>query len=216
MKPLAWLIVLSPVFALADEELIGVWEAVYSMDDLFTDEPVMEATIRFTFKTDNRFELHQNIVLPNQDLPAGDGEFEVQIDRDLVVLGSGTYRTAGDSLFLDVTEVDETLNRDSLAAILTLAGQWLAHHMAKMTGYWPEDWAAYEEGVVAELIGNFERTFFFVGHSGLVGTYRIEHGRLWVFDTLEDGTVALREFIQRATATAVTSSTWAAVKKKFQ
>ena len=226
MKTIAWLIALSPVLVLADEELIGGWERTLIMDDLITDEVVMDATIRFTFKPDNRFELYQNIVLGDVDLPAGDGEFEVQadtdlvIDRDLVVLGSGTYRTVADSLFLDVTEVDEILDRDSLLAILTQVGKWLAHYMNEWldtaADIEPEDWDAYEEAVIAELIRNVEHAFFFEGDSGPVGAYRIEHGKLWIIQTWEDGTVAMYDFDRMDPATAVTSSTWGTVKRGFQ
>lgn len=226
MKTIAWLIALSPVIAHADEELIGGWERALIMDDLLTGQVVMDATIRFTFKPDNRFELYQNIVLGDVDLPAGDGEFEVQadtdlvIDRDLVVLGSGTYRTVADSLFLDVTEVDEILDRDSLLAILTQVGKWLARYMNEWldtaADIEPEDWDAYEEAVIAELIRNVEHAFFFEGDSGPVGAYRIEHGKLWIIQTWEDGTVAMYDFDRMDPATAVTSSTWGTVKRGFQ
>ena len=184
-----------------------------------------EATIRFTFKTDNRFELYQNVAVhmpmppSQQDIPASDGESEGQdgrdlvVDRDLVVLGSGTYWTVSDSLFLDVTQVEETLNRDSLVVILTYIGKRMARHVCEMLDGCPEDYAVYEEAVVAELMRNFGRAFYFEGDSGPVGTYRIEHGKLWIIDTWEDGTVAMTDFDWMDPATAVTSSTWGAVKK---
>ena len=82
MKALAWLIVLPPVLAHADEELIGVWE--YLVPAVH-----MDATIRFTFKTDHQFELYQNIVsrdrpLQDLDLPV-DGTTEAQADGNLIV-----------------------------------------------------------------------------------------------------------------------------------
>ena len=149
-----------------------------------------EATIRYTFKIDNQFELYQNIVLHDHTmLPTADGAVEVPaegdpvVDRDLVVLGSGTYWTVADSLFLDVTEVEETLNRDSLVAILTHLGKWMALHICDMTGGCPEDYAAYQEAVVAKVIRDFRHAFYFEGDSGPVNTYRIEHGKLWIIET---------------------------------
>ena len=82
-----------------------------------------------------------------------------------------------------------------------------------MTGYWPEPWADYEEAVVAELIGSVERQFYFEGFSGPIGTYRIEHGKLWIIETWEDGTVAMSDFSRRDPVTAVSASGWAAIKK---
>ena len=215
MKPLAWLMVLLPVYSHADEKLIGIWENAY------LGSTYMDATLRFTFKPDNQFELYQNIALRNEvpdiDLPADDGEFEApQIDPGFVVQGSGTWWTVADSLFFDLAEADETLNREYLEALLTEAGKREARFIAEMTGYWPEPWAAYEEAVVAELIGRVERVFYFEGYSGPIGTYRIEHGKLWIIETWEDGTVAMTDFSRMNPATAVTSSTWGAVKKGFK
>ena len=212
MKPLGWLMVLLPVCSHADEKLIGIWENAY-LGSMY-----MDATIRFTFKPDNQFELYQNIALRNEvadvDLPVEDGELDArQIDQDLVVLGSGTYWTAGDSLFLDITGVDETLDRVFLVAILTQAGKKMARYMAEMIDSWPEDYAAYEKAVVAELISYVERVFYFEGYSGPIGTYRIEHGKLWIIETWEDGTVAMTDFSRMDPPTAVTSSTWGAVKR---
>ena len=229
MRTLAWLIALSPVFALSDEELIGVWERTTYWDDML--DVYAEATIRYTFKTDNQFELYQNIVL-HEDMPvhgdmaAGDGEVEAQadrdlaVDRDLVGLGSGTWWTVADSLFLDVSDVEETLNRDSLVAILTDIGKRTALQTCAMLDGWcpedPEVYAAYEEAVVAEVIRNFRHAFYFEGDSGPVNTYRIEHGKLWIIETWEDGTVGLRDFSRMDPATAVTSSAWGALKQRFK
>ena len=179
MRTLAWLIALSPVLAWADEELIGVWERTSYWDDML--DVYAEATIRYTFKTDNQFELYQNIVL-HEDMPvhgdmaAGDGEVEAQadrdlaVDRDLVGLGSGTWWTVADSLFLDVSDVEETLNRDSLVAILTDIGKRTALQTCAMLDGWcpedPEVYAAYEEAVVAEVIRNFRHALYFEGDSG--------------------------------------------------
>ena len=221
MKTLAWLIVLSPVLAHADEELIGVWERTNYWDDGLG--VYAEATIRYTFKIDNQFELYQNIVLHDHTmLPTADGAAEVPadgdpvVDRDLVVLGSGTYWTVADSLFLDVTEVEETLNRDSLMAILTHLGKWMALHLCDMTGGCPEDYAAYQEAVVAEVIRDFRHAFYFEGDSGPVNTYRIEHGKLWIIETWEDGTVGMTDFSRMDPPTAVTSSAWGALKRRFE
>ena len=224
MKTLAWLIVLSPVLAQADEELIGVWERTIRWDD--TLDVYAEATIRYTFKIDNQFELYQNIVLREDTmLPTADGAVEVQadgdpvVDRDLVVLGSGTYWTVADSLFLDVTEVEKTLNRDSLAAILTDLGKRMALHICSMIDGCPEDpedYAVYEEAVVAEVMRMFRHEFYFEGDSGPVNTYRIEHGKLWIIETWEDGTVGMTDFSRMDPATAVTSSGWGALKRRFE
>ena len=219
VRALAGLIALSPVLAHSDE-LIGVWE-------YFRPAVHMDETIRFTFQTDNQFKLYQNIVvrdrpLFSEDFPVDDGTVEVQGDGDLlvdpgfVVQSSGTWWTVGDSLFFDLAEADETLNRESLVTLLTQVGIWQARFFAEMLGYWPEPWAAYEEAVVAELIGDVERKFYFEGFSGPIGTYRIEHGKLWIINTWEDGTVAMRDFSRMDPVTAVTSSGWAAVKKGFQ
>ena len=221
MKTLAWLIVLSAVLAHADEELIGVWERTTYWDDGLG--VYAEATIRYTFKIDNQFELYQNIVLHDHTmLPTADGAAEVPaegdpvVDRDLVVLGSGTYWTVADSLFLDVTEVEETLNRDSLMAILTDLGMRMARHTCEMTGECPEDYAAYQEAVVAKEIRDFRHAFYFEGDSGPVNTYRIEHGKLWIIETWEDGTVGMTDFSRMDPATAVTSSAWGALKRRFE
>ena len=215
VKALAGLIALSPVLAHSDE-LIGVWE-------YFRPAVHMDATIRFTFKTDNQFELYQNIVLRDRPMgdPVDDGTVEVQADRDLlvdpgfVVQSSGTWWTVGDSLFFDLAEADETLNREYLVTLLTQVGKRQARFFAEMLGYWPEPWTAYEEGVVAELIGDVERKFYFEGFSGPIGTYRIEHGKLWIINSWEDGTVAMTDFSRMDPVTAVTPSGWAAVKKGF-
>lgn len=217
MRTLAWLIALSPVLAHADEELIGVWERTRYWDD--TRDVYAEATIRYTFKIDNQFELYQNIVLHDDTmLPTADGAADggPVVDRDLVVLGSGTYWTVADSLFLDVTEVEETLNRDSLVAILTDLGKRLARHICDMTGDCPEDYAAYEEAVVAEVMRSFRHAFYFEGDPGPVNTYRIEHGKLWIIETWEDGTVGMTDFSRMDPATAVTSSAWGALKRRFE
>ena len=217
MKTLAWLIALSSVLAHADEELIGVWERTRYWDDMLG--VYAEARIRYTFKIDNQFELYQNIVLHDDTmLPTADGAADggPVVDRDLVVLGSGTYWTVADSLFLDVTEVEKTLNRDSLVAILTHLGKRLARHICDMTGDCPEDYAAYEEAVVAEVMRSFRHAFYFEGDSGPVNTYRIEHGKLWIIETWEDGTVGMTDFSRMDPPTAVTSSAWGALKRRFE
>ena len=93
MKTLAWLIALSPVLAWADEELLGVWERTIYWDDML--DVYAEATIRYTFKPDNQFELYQNIV-SHEDLPmppvsgdmaAGDGGVGSRLTRSWLSTG---------------------------------------------------------------------------------------------------------------------------------
>ena len=186
-----------------DDALTGTWETS------FTDPEVGDITISLTFEAGGGFQLDQVIEASDSFLAeAGDA---VAIE-EFTAHGTGTYRVEGDSLFADLTELNMYVDGRDFVEVLTEVARALARIAADFGGISDEDYPAFEEAAVDELLAGFDEEQFLGGFAGgEFGTYAIEGDTLSITTTVE-GEVDTLDFMRIDTASAVAPTTWGSLK----
>ena len=191
-----------PLFA-QDDALTGTWETS------FTEPEVGDVTIRLTFEEGGGFQLDQVITASDNFLAeAGDAVPPIE---EFTARGTGTYRVEGDSLFADLTELNMYVDGRDFVEVLTEVARALARIAADLGGVSDEDYPAFEQAAVDEILAAFNEEDFLGGFAGgNLGTYSVDGDTLSI-TTLVDGEVDTLEFM-RIDTTAVAPTTWGNLK----
>ena len=211
----AFLCLLALPLAAQEEALYGTWEGTY------VDEEISEITVRLTFEADGTFALNQNI-------EGEEGEVESPIEA-LSIQFTGTYRVAGDSLWVDIVELyyivdDEKMTPVEFSEFMQEFyigfARGFARLAADLEGVSDEDYPAYEQAFVNEFLAELDEDEF-LAELGLGefekinSTYTIEGDTLSITTTEEDG-VETVEFHRIDVASAVAQTSWGALKAAWR
>lgn len=194
-----------PLFA-QDEALVGTWEAQ------FTEEEVGDVTLRLTFEADGGFQLDQ-IIMASDSFMA-DLEDAVQVE-ELTVRGTGTYRADGDSLSIDLTEVNMAADGRDFVDILTEVARAFARFLADLEEISDEDYPAFEEAAVEEFLAGFNAEEQFIGFAGTPSAYRVDGDTLTLTTTVE-GEEDVIELMRVDPSSAVAAAAWGRLKSDMR
>ncbi len=215
LSSVAFLCLLALPLAAQEEALHGTWEGTY------VDEESNKITTRLTFEADGTFALDQNI-------EGGEGDVESPIET-LSVQFTGTYRVAGDSLWVDIAELhyivdDEKMNsaefREFLEEFFIGFARGFARLAADLEGVSDEDYPAFEQAFVDEFLAELDEDEF-LAELGLGefekinSTYAIEGDTLFI-TTTEEGGVETVELHRIDVASAVAPTSWGALKAAWR
>ena len=215
LSSIAFLCLLALPLAAQEEALHGTWEGTY------IDEESSEITTRLTFEADGTFALDQNIA-------GGEGDVESPIET-LSVQFTGTYRVAGDSLWVDIVELYYIVDDEKMTSVefsefmkefFIGFARGFARLAADLEGVSDEDYPVYEQAFVDEFLAELDEDEF-LAELGLGefekinSTYAIEGDTLSITTTEEDG-VETVEFQRIGDATAVAQTTWGDLKAAWR
>ena len=215
LSSVAFLCLLALPLAAQEEALHGTWEGTY------IDEESNKITMRLTFEADGTFALDQNI-------EGGEGEVESPIEA-LSIQFTGTYRVAGDSLWVDIVELYYIVDDKKMTPVEFSEfmkefyigfARGFARLAADLEGVSDEDYPAYEQAFVDEFLAELDEDEF-LAELGLGefekinSTYAIEGDTLFITTTEEDG-VETVEFQRIDVASAVAPTSWGALKAAWR
>ena len=215
LPSIAFLCLLALPLAAQEEALHGTWEGTY------IDEEISEITVRLTFEADGTFALDQNI-------EGGEGEVESPIEA-LSIQFTGTYRVAGDSLWVDIVELYYIVDDKKMTPVEFSEfmkefyigfARGFARLAADLEGVSDEDYPAYAQAFVDEFLAELDEDEF-LAELGLGefekinSTYAIEGDTLFITTTEEDG-VETVEFQRIDVASAVAPTSWGALKAAWR
>ena len=211
LSSIAFLCLIALPLAAQEEALHGTWEGPY------VDEESNKITTRLTFEADGTFALDQNI-------EGGEGQVESPIEA-LSVQFAGTYRVAGDSLWVDIVELYYIVDAEKMTPVEF--GEFLkefymafARLAADLGGISDEDYPAFEQAFVDEFLAELDEDEFlaalgFSGSEEINSTYAIEGDTLSII-TAEEGGVETLELHRIDDATAVVQTTWGGLKAAWR
>ena len=199
MRPILF-ILLSALPLWADPALVGTWETT------LTEPGVGTGTFRLTFEEDGGFQLNLVYAVSEESLT---GQLEIQ---ELTVDGTGTWRVEGDTLFAEMTQVSLYADGRDFVEVITEFARGLARAAADLQGISDEDYPAFEQAAVEEILADFNpEAEIFADYAGQLGTYRIDDDTLSITST-EDGEVETVELVLQDPETAVRPASWGQVK----
>jgi len=222
MRPLlssiTFLCLLALPLAAQEEALHGTWEWTY------VDEESSEITMRLTFEADGSFALDQGF-----EGEEGDVVFPLET---LSIQFTGTYRVAGDSLWVDIAELHYIIDGkkmnsaefgEFLREFYIVFARGFARLAADLEGVSDEDYPAYEQAFVDEFLAELDEDEFladladleFSRAEGINSTYAIEGDTLSITTTDEYG-VETVEFHRIDVASAVVQTTWGSLKSAWR
>ena len=215
LSSVAFLCLLALPLAAQEEALYGTWEGTY------IDEESSEITTRLTFEADGTFALDQNI-------EGGEGDVESPIET-LSVQFSGTYRVAGDSLWVDIVELYYIIDDEKMTPVefgefikefFIGFARGFARLAADLEGVSDEDYPAFEQAFVDEFLAELDEDEFladlgFGRAEEINSTYAIEGDTLFITTTEEDGVETL-ELHRIDVASAVVQTTWGGLKAAWR
>lgn len=205
---LAALLVLSPLMALADAELLGSWRGLYN------DPELGETTYTITFFEDGRFDLSSQVEVvvdfwATMDMP----EVLMEPVETMELHLEGTWRTSSDSLFLDISNLEVTVDgQDFFQVIIEATIQSLLLSFAEEEQREPTQ--EEKDGLVALgnlLLPDLEDEMIADLNEDIDGPYHIDGDRLTLMDSLEYEDLVL--YRQEVAATAVKAASWGQVKR---
>ena len=205
---LAALLALSPLMALADAELLGSWRGLYN------DPELGETTYTITFFEDGRFDLSSQVEVvvdfwATMDMPGVLMEPVETMELHL----EGTWHTSSDSLFLDISNLEVTVDgQDFFQVIIEATIQSLLLSFAEEEQREPTE--EEKDGLVALvnlLLSDLEDEMIADLNEDIDGPYHIDGDRLTLMDSLEYEDLVL--YRQGAAATAVKAASWGQVKR---
>lgn len=215
LSSIAFLCLLALPLAAQEEALHGTWEGTY------VEAGIGEITTRLTFEADGTFALDQNI-------EGGEVDVESPIET-LSVQFTGTYRVAGDSLWVDIAELYYIVDDEKMTPVEFVEfikefyigfARGFARLAADLEGISDEDYPAYEQAFVDEFLAELDEDEFlaeleFSRSEGINSTYAIEGDTLSI-TTTDEGGVETVQFHRIDDATAVAPTSWGALKAAWR
>ena len=192
-----------------DDPLLGSWELHVIDED-------GEETTRVTLAPDGSFEISGE-AQPSGDL-FGDAEdveglgFEVFPPVELMeIQGTGTWHTVGDSLYMDIVELEILIDGVEIEQWFTDVGKDFARNLADLNGIPDEAYPAFEEEVVQQFLTGLEEeplseTF------DQAGTFVIEDNELQYTLTDDEGSIETDLYQRMPIVSAVGAATWGQIK----
>ena len=207
LSSIAFLCLLALPLAAQDEALIGTWEGSIVQDDLG------EVTFRLTFEANGDCEMIAFLPDDFFEIPPELSELVPPIEG-LAAHVKGTYRTEGDSLWIDGDQVGQFVGDQQAVEFFTEVARGLARAVADASGMSEENYSAFEAEYVAEFVSGFmEREL--VSYDLFV-SYEIEGDALFITTTTEEGDVTTSTFHRVDVGTSVAPTTWGRVKATWR
>ena len=215
LKSIAFLCLLALPLAAQEEALHGTWEGT------FAEGEGSKITTRLTFEADGTFAL-------SQDIEGEEGDVESPVET-LSVRFAGTYRVAGDSLWVDIVELyyivgDEKMTPvefgEFMRELYIGFARGFARLAADLEGISDEDYPAFEQAFVDAFLADLDEDEFladlgFGGSEEISSTYAIEGDTLFI-TTTEEGEVETLELHRIDVASAVVPTTWGSLKAAWR
>ena len=215
LKSIAFLCLLALPLAAQEEALHGTWEGT------FAEGEGSKITTRLTFEADGTFAL-------SQDIEGEEGDVEYPVGT-LSVQFTGTYRVAGDSLWVDIVELyyivgDEKMTPvefgEFMRELYIGFARGFARLAADLEGISDEDYPAFEQAFVDAFLADLDEDEFladlgFGGSEEISSTYAIEGDTLFI-TTTEEGEVETLELHRIDVASAVVPTTWGSLKAAWR
>ena len=218
MRPLlssiAFLCLLALPLAAQEEALHGTWEGT------FAEGEGSRITTRLTFEADGTFALSQDIEGEEGDVESPVGTLSVQF--------AGTYRVAGDSLWVDIVELYYIVDNKKMTPVefgefmreLYIGfARGFARLAADLEGVSDEDYPAFEQAFVDAFLADLDEDEFLAdlefGRSEEISTYAIEGDTLFI-TTTEEGEVETLELHRIDVASAIVPTTWGGLKAAWR
>ena len=215
LKSIAFLCLLALPLAAQEEALHGTWEGT------FAEGEGSKITTRLTFEADGTFAL-------SQDIEGEEGDVEYPVGT-LSVRFAGTYRVAGDSLWVDIVELyyivgDEKMTPvefgEFMRELYIGFARGFARLAADLEGISDEDYPAFEQAFVDAFLADLDEDEFladlgFGGSEEINSTYAIEGDTLFI-TTTEEGEVETLELHRIDVASAVVPTTWGSLKAAWR
>ena len=209
LSSMAFLCLLVLPLAAQDEALLGTWEGR-------TDEvEVGESVVRLTFEADGSFAMRSVF---QGDLFANVPE--VWRDRDLLPSAestsfhaTGTYETAGDSLWIEVGELSLLVDDEDYFEFFNHFARTLAQAVADATELPEEDYPAFEQEFVDEFLPDLDKEVQTTLGEDRGYAYAIAGDTLFI---TAEGEVETWEFHRLDAASAVAQATWGRLKAAWR
>ena len=215
LSSIAFLCLLALPLAAQEEALHGTWEGTY------VEAGIGEITTRLTFEADGTFALDQNI-------EGGEVDVESPIET-LSVQFTGTYRVAGDSLWVDIAELYYIVDDEKMTPVEFVEfikefyigfARGFARLAADLEGISDEDYPAFEQAFVDEFLAELDEDEFlaeleFSRSEGINSTYAIEGDTLSI-TTTDEGGVETVQFQRIDVASVVAPTSWGALKAAWR
>ena len=197
-------LLLLPPLAAADGDLRGTWEGAVD------DEGIGEITTRLTFEEDGAFEIDQ-VIRVKGDFLAGVDVPDPPVMETISAYGTGTYGVEGNSLMVEIAEIDLRVDGEEFVEFFTRAARDLARYAADSHGVSEGSYPAFEQAFVDEFFTALEEVEFLAAfdEDGGTRTWAIEGNVL----TLTEADAGLWEFERLdGVMTAVARTTWGGLK----
>ena len=214
LKSIAFLCLLALPLAAQEEALHGTWEGT------FAEGEGSKITTRLTFEADGTFAL-------SQDIEGEEGDVESPVETLSVQL-TGTYRVAGDSLWVDIVELYYVVDDKKMTPVefgefmreLYIGfARGFARLAADLEGVSDEDYPAFEQAFVDAFLADLDEDEFLAdlefGRSEEVSIYAIEGDTLFI-TTTEEGAVETLELHRIDVASAVVQTSWGNLKAAWR
>ena len=215
LKSIAFLCLLVLPLAAQEEALHGTWEGT------FAEGEGSKITTRLTFEADGTFAL-------SQDIEGAEGDVESPVETLSVQL-TGTYRVAGDSLWVDIVELYYVVDDKKMTPVefgefmreLYIGfARGFARLAADLEGISDEDYPAFEQAFVDAFLADLDEDEFLAdlefGRSEEISIYAIEGDTLFLTTTTEEGGVETLELHRIDDATAVVQTSWGGLKAAWR
>ena len=207
LSSIAFLCLLALPLAAQDEALIGTWEGSIVQDNLG------EVAFRLTFEADGACKMIAFLPDGFFEIPPELSELVPPIEG-LSAHVTGTYRTEGDSLWIEGDEVGQFVGDQPAVEFFTEIARGLARAVADAGGMSEEDYPAFEAEYIAGFVGGFlERQ---LTRYDLFVAYEIEGDSLAITTTTEEGDVAISTFHRVDASTSVAPTTWGRLKEAWR
>ena len=190
--------------AAQEEALHGTWEGT------IVDGEV-EFTMRLTFYGDGTYDqvIEGSALLAGFLDEAAAAGAEIPTFETFSAHVTGTYRVEGDSLWIDVVESNLLIDGKDAVEVLTQFARAWARFVADIADVSAEDYPAFEQTAVAEILAGFKEEFA----EGTSGTYAIEGDTLFL---TEEGGVETLELHRIDGTSAVGQTTWGGLKAAWR
>ena len=194
-----------PLSAL-EEALHGTW------DSIILDDQIGEISTSVTFEADGAFEINQ-VIQVKEDFLAGLEIPETIAINTITAHGTGTYGVDGDSLRVDIVQLDLLVDGENFDEFFTQAARSLARYFADLNEIPEENYPEFEQAFVDEFLLAIDEIDFLAGfEEGGSSTYAVEGNALVLTTTAETSWEFQRMDVVVEVPTAVARTTWGGLK----